>query len=318
MAAAVDSFQLLYAEICRSCSGYYEALALLGAVYAASKAVVLLRASGALVRVHVLPRLMPREKLSRRFGGWAVVYGAGDPVTRAYAGELARDGVSIVFVTEDESWEPDAAATLTRDHGVETLVVQADWSLDPADPAGGGKAVRDALRGRDVGFLVSGVGGPRLPPARLADVPERHLLDGLSRNVTGATLMARLVLPGMLRRGRGAVVNIWPGGCHRPTAGRAVLTAAAGYVDLLSRTLQLEYGASGIFVQSLTPLQISSSEQQTSRGSWLVPTAEVYAHHAVSTLGVSTRTTGYWPHTLQLFLMLWVPDWVWRLLVSSC
>ena len=35
-------------------------------------------------------------------------------------------------------------------------------------------------------------------------------------------------------------------------------------------------------------------------GGWLVPEAEVYARHAVSTLGVAHHTTGYWPHTLQV------------------
>ena len=35
-------------------------------------------------------------------------------------------------------------------------------------------------------------------------------------------------------------------------------------------------------------------------GGWLVPEAEVYARHAISTLGVAHHTTGYWPHTLQV------------------
>ena len=38
----------------------------------------------------------------------------------------------------------------------------------------------------------------------------------------------------------------------------------------------------------------------SSGGGWLVPEAEVYARHAISTLGVAHHTTGYWPHTLQV------------------
>lgn len=73
--AAVDSFQLLYREISRSCSFYYDTLALVGALYTASKAVVLLRHCCTLVRVHFLPRMIPSKRLSQRFGDWAVVYG---------------------------------------------------------------------------------------------------------------------------------------------------------------------------------------------------------------------------------------------------
>lgn len=79
--AAVDSFQFLYREISRSCTFYFETLALVGALYTASKAVILMRDCCTLVRVHFLPRMIPTKRLTQRFGCWAVIYGkdaAGD------------------------------------------------------------------------------------------------------------------------------------------------------------------------------------------------------------------------------------------------
>lgn len=79
--AAVDSFQLLYREISRSCDPYFETLALVGALYTAHKALILLKDCCMLVRVHFLPRLIPSKKLAQRYGYWAVVNGkaaAGD------------------------------------------------------------------------------------------------------------------------------------------------------------------------------------------------------------------------------------------------
>ena len=73
--AAVDSFEFLYREVSRSCSPYFETLALVGALYTASRAVILLRDCCTLVRVHFLPRMIPSKKLTQRFGDWAVVYG---------------------------------------------------------------------------------------------------------------------------------------------------------------------------------------------------------------------------------------------------
>lgn len=73
--AAVDSFQLLYREISRSCSFYYETLALVGALYAAGTAVILLRDCCTMVRVHFLPRMIPTRRLTQRFGDWAVING---------------------------------------------------------------------------------------------------------------------------------------------------------------------------------------------------------------------------------------------------
>ncbi|XP_044024861.1 inactive hydroxysteroid dehydrogenase-like protein 1 [Siniperca chuatsi] len=319
--AAVDSFQFLYREISRSCSFYFETLALVGALYTASKAVILLRDCCTLVRVHFLPRMIPTKKLTQRFGDWAVIYGASEPVAKAYAEELARHGINIIFVTQDHSSVRDTAASLSQSYGVETVVVLADFSLDQE----ASKPIKEAMRGKDIGFLVNCV--EESSPRSLIEMPEQGLLDLVNKNVAVATLMARLVLPGMVERNRGAVVNISSGACCRPLPGRVTLTASTGYLDHFSRALHLEHSSKGIFVQSLIPFQIASSGQQqsssttSSRDGWFVPKPDVYARHAISTLGVSNRTTGYWPHTLQYGLMRCIPEWIWvlgsRVLISS-
>lgn len=56
----------------------------------------------------------------------------------------------------------------------------------------------------------------------------------------------------------------------------------------------------------------SSGRQPSSRDGWFVPRPEVYSRHAISTLGISNRTTGYWPHTLQVgtkWVMMSVCSW---------
>lgn len=84
----------------------------------------------------------------------------------------------------------------------------------------------------------------------------------------------------------------------------AVFAVSQAYLDHVSRALHYEYGHRGIFVQSLVPFCVASQEAED-RGrvrcsGWLVPHPQVYARHAISTLGISHRTTGYWPHSLQV------------------
>ncbi|KAM4633092.1 inactive hydroxysteroid dehydrogenase-like protein 1 [Polymixia lowei] len=318
--AAVDSFQLLYQQIACSCNSYFETLALVGALYTASRAFFLLRDCCALLRVHFLPRMIPRKKLTQCFGEWAVVYGASDAVAKAYAEELARQGISIIFVSQDHTTVTDTTISLSQNYGVETVLVVADLTLGQA----ASKPVRDALRGKDIGFLVNCMDESLAFPQDLIEVPERELFELVNKTVVAATLMTRLVLPGMVERSRGAVVNISSGACARPLPRRVALTASTGYLDHFSLALHLEYGGKGIFVQSLIPFQVASSGQPASSlalGGWLVPKPEVYARHAISTLGISHRTTGYWPHTLQYALMRCIPEWIWvlgsRMLMSS-
>uniref|UniRef100_A0A1A7YAL6 Hydroxysteroid dehydrogenase like 1 n=1 Tax=Iconisemion striatum TaxID=60296 RepID=A0A1A7YAL6_9TELE len=318
--AAVDSFQFLYREISRSCGSYFETLALVGALYTASRAVILLSDCCTLVRVHFLPRMVPSRKLTQRYGDWAVIYGASEPVASAYAEELARHGISIIFVTQDNTSVRDTAASLSQIYGVETSVVIADFSQVQA----ASKPIKEALRGKDIGFLVNCVDGTLASPQSLIEMPEQCLLDQVNKNVTVATLMTRLVLPGMVERSRGAVVNISSSACCRPLRGRVALTAFTGYLDNFSRALHLEYSDKGIFIQSLIPFQIASSGRQPSSSSlspregWFVPKPEVYARHAISTLGISNRTTGYWPHTLQYGMVRCIPEWIWILGSRMC
>lgn len=267
--AAVDSFQLLYREISRSCSFYYETLALVGALYAAGTAVLLLRDCCTMVRVHFLPRMIPTKRLTQRFGDWAVINGTNatgtqitsrcrlacqavramhycslvfarcfdtvvttdrrchvlpgvsEPVARAYAEELARNGVCIILVGPDHPALADIASSLMHSYGVEAVVAQTDFPLDQAAC----KPIKEALRGKDIGFLVNCVGHP-LSSQNLLETPEQHLLELVNKNIAFATVMVRLVLPGMVERSRGAVVNISSGACCRPLPARVTLTAS--------------------------------------------------------------------------------------------
>lgn len=105
---------------------------------------------------------------------------------------------------------------------METVVILADFALDQA----ASKAIKEAMRGKDIGFLVNCLDESLASPQSLIEMPEQSLLDLVNKNVAVATLMARLVLPGMVERSRGAVVNISSGACCRPMPGRVTLTAS--------------------------------------------------------------------------------------------
>lgn len=319
--AAVDSFSLLYREIERTCNSYVETLALVGVLYTASRTCILLRNCCTLIRMHFLPRMIPiRKKLSQRFGEWAVINGASDDTAQAYAEELARQGLNILFVTHDRTTiNTNMSSSLSQCYGVEATLVEADLALGEAAV----EALKDALKGKDVGILVNCVSKSLALPSHLTEMSEQGLLELVNRTVVTATLMTRLLLPRMVQQRRGAVVNLCAGGSEpRSSAGRAALFASEGFLENLSQALHLEYGYQGIFIQTLTPLQVSSNARSPSSVlammGWLVPKPEVYARHAVSTLGVTHHTTGYWPHTLQRGFMSYVPGWIWSLGSQVC
>lgn len=142
-------------------------------------------------------------------------------MARAYAEELARNGVCIILVGPDHPTLADIATSLMHSYGVEAVVAQTHFPLDRAAC----KPIKEALRGKDIGFLVNCVRPPS-SSQNLLETPEQQLLELVDKNIALATVMVRLVLPGMVERSRGAVVNISSAACCRPLPARVTLTAS--------------------------------------------------------------------------------------------
>ena len=154
--------------------------------------------------------LRPARPLRRRYGAWAVVTGATDGIGRALAFRLAAAGLGVVLVGRSPDKLTAVAAELEAKRpgaGVRTFVV--DFAAD--DLAARVGALGEFLRGLDVGVLVNNVGAS-YPYARYFHEVDEALAQRLIRlNVEAVTRVTHAVLPGMLERGRGAIMNMGSG-----------------------------------------------------------------------------------------------------------
>ncbi|NXR83846.1 HSDL1 protein, partial [Pycnonotus jocosus] len=309
--AAVDQFFLLYREISRSCGFYMEALAVVGAWYVVRKCVCLALDTYSALRLHVIPRLSGNIDLVNKYGKWAVVTGSTDGIGKAYAEELAKHGVNIILVSRNKEKLEAVSRSISETYKVETDFIVADFSkgreLYPA--------IKEALKDREIGILVNNVGIFYPHPEYFTNLSEDTLWDLIHINIVSATMMTHIVLPGMVKKRKGAVVNLSSAICRQPTPMATVYSASKSYLDYFSRALHYEYASKGIFVQSLmpfvTPTKLTAFSNIISRRSIFFPNAEEYASHAVSTLGLSIRTAGHWKHAIQITLGDCLPEWMW-------
>ncbi|EHA8587746.1 hypothetical protein COCNU_scaffold003116G000100 [Cocos nucifera] len=118
-------------------------------------------------------------------------------------------------------------------------------------------------------------------------------------NVEGVTRVAHAVLPGMLERKRGAIVNIGSGAASIIPSDPlyAVYAATKAYVDQFSRCLYVEYKNKGIDVQCQAPLYVTTRMTSIRRSSFFVPSTDTYAHAALQWIGYEPRCASYWPHS---------------------
>lgn len=235
--------------------------------------------------------------------------GSTDGIGKAYAEELAKHGVNIILVSRNKEKLEAVSRGISETYQVETDFIVADFSkgreLYPA--------IKEALKDREIGILVNNVG--IFYAYYFTNLSEDMLWDLIHVNIASATMMTHIVLPGMVKRKKGAIVNLSSAVCCQPTPIVTVYGASKSYLDYFSRALHYEYASKGIFVQSLIPCvtttKMVSFSSMIPKRSIFFPTAEEYASHAVSTLGLSIRTTGYWKHAIQFMLGECLPEWMW-------
>lgn len=148
--------------------------------------------------------------------------GASEAIAQAYAEELARHGVCVILIATDIGSLNATARTISDAHGVEAVLVEADFSHGATIC----KPVKDAIGDKDVGFVVNCLSSSLDVPRDFHDTSESELWQIISDGVSAASLVTRLALPGMAERRRGVVVNMSSGRCSRPCARRAALSAS--------------------------------------------------------------------------------------------
>lgn len=136
-----------------------------------------------------------------------IVTGSATGIGAACAVELARLGSRVVINYTRSEKEARETVQLCEQHGVETLLIQADVAID----ADCNKLANAALEkwGRIDG-LVNNAGITKFAPNHrdLAALEAEDFYKIYSVNVVGAFQMIRACSPAMQKQGKGAVVNV--------------------------------------------------------------------------------------------------------------
>lgn len=177
-----------------------------------------------------------------------VITGAGKGIGLAIAKRFAMAGDYLVLNYFDSSDQLDAVIPIARENGGDAITVQADIS----DPEAATGVIREAeSRYGRVDILVNNAG--RLVSATVAETTWAQWEQMISTNLGGTWACMQAVLPGMLARREGRIINISSelGLIGFPTY--AAYCASKGGVIALTKAVAKEVAPSGVLVNSVAP-----------------------------------------------------------------
>jgi len=181
----------------------------------------------------------------------ALVTGASMGIGRAIARLLAAEGVRVAVVARRGELLASLADEIAAAGGHRPVAIVQDIMAEDA-----AVRLRDAaLEGLGrVDILVNNAGGSRVLPV---DAPEERWTEAITLNFTRQRQIAHALLPGMIERRWGRIINIT--GKSEPEHLNAAFAAKAA-VHAWAKGLSREVGQHGITVNSIPPGRIMSEQ----------------------------------------------------------
>ncbi len=194
----------------------------------------------------------------------ALITGASTGIGYELSKLFAADGYRLLLVARDEARLQAAAQKLRDEYKVEVRSVAIDLSLPAADAE-----LARLLQNESIDVLVNNAGYGSYGAFATSDM--KKTTGMIELNVSSLTTLTRLVLPSMLERKNGKVLNVASVAGFLPGPFMAAYFASKAYVVSFSTALREELRDTGVMVSCLCPGATPTSFQQTA--GYELPTA---------------------------------------------
>lgn len=178
----------------------------------------------------------------------AVVTGGSEGIGLAFARRLVQAGHDVALVARRVEPLEAAARLIRKEASVEVVALALDITVSDAAAE---IERRLADQGRYIDILVNNAGIGAAGP--FAEAKAERVLQLVELNVRAATALMHRVLPGMLARGCGGIINIASLGGLAPGPNQAAYYASKAYLISLSQAVAQEVSGRGVRITCVAP-----------------------------------------------------------------
>lgn len=179
---------------------------------------------------------------------YALITGASGGLGEAYARHLAAQGHDLYLVARSQDKLEALADELRSKHGIEVLVHPMDLGRDQAGVELGLAALAS---GHEFDVLVNNAGFGTMGEFDQLD-PER-VHQEFTLNCATLTDLTRQLVPAMVARGEGSIINVASTAAFQPIPTMAVYAATKAYVLSFTQALFAELKPKGVKVVAICP-----------------------------------------------------------------
>ena len=180
--------------------------------------------------------------LRDKYGPWAVIAGASEGTGRAFAMQLAADGVNCVLLSSRVAGLDELADELRKMHCVDCVTASVDLSTPEAF-----EGIKAAVGAREIGLYIHNAGGDP-EGEHFLDLPAERWIDQINRGIVTLMQCSHHFGGAMRARGRGGLLLIGSGACWGGSAHMATYSGLKAFALNFAEGLWSELHGAGVDV----------------------------------------------------------------------
>jgi len=240
-------------------------------------------------------------------GAYALVTGGSYGIGFQIAKLLAKDGYNIVLVARDKSKLQNAQSALQKlNSSIQVVTIAKDLSVPGCARELYAECLKNVPR---IDFLINNAGFGLKDKLGISN--EKSLMEMVELNITTLTHLTRLILPDMLKRKKGKILNVGSLAGAGPGPAMASYYASKAYVNTFSQALSYELKGTGVSCTVVIPSATATEfgEKAGNENSVLFQLVPVLSSEQTAYEGYVSMMRGD---------ILRVPGWInWTLWLSS-